>query len=221
MFHLIMKDIRIQKKSFLFAIFYPIFAVSAFGAPDFSESIYIMMGVALTYIFALTAVTYDEKNKSEIFLLSLPIKKQHIIISKYLSIFVFCFISIVISGTIGAILNITGIFTSLRLINFIDIIAIFISMYLLMAIYYPLYFKFGTTYLKLVNIAFFMLVFFAPSTILKFLLENKDMPLIMDLINFINHTTPWQISLLIIFIVMLILILSFLVSLKIYKNKDF
>ncbi|TCO78028.1 ABC-2 transporter permease [Marinisporobacter balticus] len=221
MFHLIVKELRIQKRSFLLALFYPIFAIYVFGKPEFSESIYIMIAVAISYIFALTALAYDEKNNSDVLLLSLPIKKRHIVIAKYLSIFVFCIIGIVISGGMGAILHLSGYFSDLRFINFIDMIAVFTSMGILMALYYPFYFKFGANHIRLLNICFFMLVFFAPSTLLKLLLKNDSSPFMQQLIKVITHMSSKVFGLFMFIIVMIIMAISLLISLKIYEHKDF
>lgn len=221
MFYLIMKDLRIQKRSFLFAFLYTFFIIFVFRKPDFSESLYIMMSIIIGYIFAFSAIGYDEKNNSDIFLLSLPIKKHSIVIAKYLSVFVFSIIGITISGSIGVIINISGFLPEFRFINFIDIITSFITMGFLMSLYYPFYFKFGSINIKLLNICFFMIFFFAPSSIVKFLVSNKDNPLLQDMVQIITNISPSIFGLLMMCIVIIIMIISSLISVRIYQNKDF
>jgi ABC-type transport system involved in multi-copper enzyme maturation permease subunit len=208
-----MKDIRIQKKTFLLVFFYSIFMFFFFEQSDAQKSIYTVMGSIIAYMFILRAAFFDEKNKSELLLLSLPIKKHYIVIAKYLSAFLFCTISLILSGGVGAILHITGILINLPLIRFINIFTTFISLGILISIYYPLYFKFGSTNTRLLNVFWFLIAFSVP----KLLAENKN----IQLISFIKHIHPLGLSLFVILILIILLMISLFVSLKIYKNKDF
>lgn len=71
MINLILKDISIQKKTFLYALFYGIFTVIAFPATMTARGAYMFGGMTIAYIFIMYSNGYDEKNKSEIILNSL------------------------------------------------------------------------------------------------------------------------------------------------------
>lgn len=217
MLHLIIKDIRIQKKTFLLVFFYSIFMFFVFEQSDAQKPIYIITGLIIAYMFVLRAAFFDEKNKSEILLLSLPIKKHYIVIAKYLSAFVFCTIGLILSGGIGTILYMTKTLQNLPLIHFIDIFATFVSIGILISIYYPLYFKFGSVNTRLLNVFWFLLAFSIPNSIAKILAENENIPLI----SFLKNINPLGLSLFVTFILIILLMISLFISLKIYTNKDF
>ncbi len=82
MIYLMLKDLLIQKKSFLFMFLYSFFLFVIFNNEVFREFIYVMGGVITTYMFLITANTNDEKNRSEIVLGSLPIKRDTIVMAK-------------------------------------------------------------------------------------------------------------------------------------------
>jgi len=90
-----------------------------------------------------------------------------------------------------------------------------------MAIYYPLYLKFGGSFFKIGNIVLFMLAFFGPSTVSNWLIENKDNPIVQSLYTFLTSVPEWMLTGLIMTLVLLIVFASAVISIRIYKNKEF
>ena len=76
MLNLIIKDIVIQKKTLLYALLYTIFASTSFFimSPN-GFNLYVLSPIAINYMFITFALSYDDKNKSEIVLNSLPLKR--------------------------------------------------------------------------------------------------------------------------------------------------
>ena len=91
MFNLILKDILIQKRNLLFGVFYiliMIFALQQAGSAMFAASVMVF-----SYIMVQSACAFDEKNKADVLLNSLPLSRSTIVTARYISTFVFAAIS--------------------------------------------------------------------------------------------------------------------------------
>jgi hypothetical protein len=61
--NLILKDILIQKKSFLYAMFYGIFALVAFPSTMAARGAYMFSGISIAYLLIIYSNGYDEKRQ--------------------------------------------------------------------------------------------------------------------------------------------------------------
>ena len=87
MLRLVIKDILIQKKTFYWCTY--LFDICYFAFQGLEGNAYTAAIVAFSYLMVMGAFSHDDKNKSDIMLNSLPIKrkysngKAYIIISLY------------------------------------------------------------------------------------------------------------------------------------------
>ena len=189
MLNLIIKDILIQKKTFIFALLYTIFmwllfllyVPSGFG-------LYVLSPMASHLHIYNFRRKYDDKNKSEIILNSLPLKRTDIVIAKYISSFIFAFIGIIYSILIGFIGNTTGMAIFIGYISLLDIVLIIMSICIFSSIFFPVYFKFGVSRIRIFNILIFMLLFFLPSLAIEYIKNNPNNLLVQKYTSFINNT---------------------------------
>lgn len=141
MLNLIIKDILIQKKTLLYAFLYTIVAATGFFTMnDSGIFLYVLSPIGITYMFIYYAANYDDKNKSEIILNSLPLKRDEIVISKYISAFLFASIGIIYSILIDFIGRKTGLLHTMS-ISLLDIVSVIAFVCILSSIYFPVYFK--------------------------------------------------------------------------------
>ncbi|MBZ9607122.1 ABC-2 transporter permease [Clostridium estertheticum] len=220
MLNLIIKDIAIQKKTLLYALLYTIFAPIAFfsmGPSGFG--LYVLSPVAITYMFITLAVQYDDKNKSEIALNSLPIKRDDIVISKYISTFVFAILGIVYSIIIGFIGKATGLPMFTRSISLLDVVSVIRSVCIFSSIFFPVYFKFGTIKMKLFNVILLMLITFLPTTIIDYFANNPNNILVQKFTYFINNTSSFTQNSLALITGLIFFLISLIISIRIYNNK--
>ncbi|MEW9121113.1 MAG: ABC-2 transporter permease [Thermotaleaceae bacterium] len=220
MFKLILKDILIQKKTFGFALAYSVFALFAFRGP-FSNTLYTMGSVAIGYIFILSAIGYDEKSKSDIFLLSLPIQRKQIVQAKYFSIFIFSIIGLSFTGIMGFFISSTGLLKDVPFIKALDVFTVLTSLTILFSLYFPFYFKFGSAYMRILNMVFFMAVFFAPNFLLGYIQDKKGVAYTESLLEKANTMPTFSLVILLLAILSFILCISYFLSLHIYKHKEF
>lgn len=219
MLNLILKDILVQKRTLIFALLYSIFIFIALSQPPFSQVIYSMGAMAISYIFILTALQADFKNNTIIIMNSLPIKRSEIVASKYLSMFVFIALSFLILMVAGLLIKFSPLPFNVTYPGLSDLIITFLSVGILLSVYIPVYFITGGRWVQIANIFFFMFMFFAPSTISRYFMENKEQSLVIHMMQYYSENVL-LVYLAAVILTLIVLAVSFTCSLKIYSNKD-
>ncbi|MBU3111199.1 ABC-2 transporter permease [Clostridium lacusfryxellense] len=222
MMNLIIKDILIQKKMLVYSLLYTIFAALTLSSMGPSGlALYVLSPTVTTYLFITTAVTYDDKNKSQIVLISLPIKRDDIVFSKYISTFVFGAFGIIYSILIGFIGKIIGLPMFTRSISLLDIVLVLSFICIFSSIFFPVYFKFGDAKMKIFTFIIFMAIFFVPSLAFDYITSNPDNILVHKLNYFINNTSSLTQNSLALMVGLIFLLISLMISIRIYNNKEF
>lgn len=214
MYSLILKDLLLQKKTFIFAFVYIPVMILFFG--EWGDVVAI---AAMVYIMVQTACAYDDKNKGDVLLNSLPLRRFWIVGERYLSTAVFFVIILIIYWLSYSMLSFLPLPVTPAKMDVSKLIGAFFSLILLTMFYYPVYFKFGYMKSRLVNLVIFFGIFGGG----MWLAAMKD-----EIENFINTLTVMLnigsemaiILMLAVFIVFLIII-SFALSLKFYNGRDF
>jgi ABC-type transport system involved in multi-copper enzyme maturation permease subunit len=210
----------LQKKILWFGFAYSIFLFMVFSNPIFRDFVYIMTAFGISYIAIIGAIQTEYKNNSDIVLNSLPISRREIVLSKYLTIFVFAGIALLIVAIIGLFFHLAPLPFEHRLININDILITLISVLLLSAVSLPAYFKTGAQWLRVINIIVFMLIFFAPAQIARYVLENQHQPGLQKLID-LAQQNPWLLAVSSLVTLLVLLLLSYLLAVRIYSRRDF
>ncbi|MFT5873288.1 MAG: ABC-2 type transport system permease protein [Clostridium sp.] len=222
MLNLIIKDILIQKKTFIYTLLYTIFASAFFSSLGPSGfGLYMLSPMATTYMFITLAVSYDDKNKSEIILNSLPLKREDIVISKYISIFAFAILGFIYSILIGFIGKTTGLPMFTRSISLFDIVFVLTSVCIFSSIFFPVYFKFGNIKMKFFNVILLMLIIFLPTFAIEYATKNPNNVIVQKINYFITNTSSFTQNSLAIIVGLIIFLLSLMISIRIYNKKEF
>ena len=221
MFNLVKKDFLLQKKSIYFVIGYGIFIFFAFQDAAFAGFKYIMGGSAISYILIMTAIAHEEKNNSDVILNSLPICRKTIVQARYLMILVSIIFTMVMMGLIGFVIYNAGFPPLDRLISVSDFLGVLLGVSFLSSVYYPLFIKFGGKYMRIFNIILFMIIFFLPSFLGGIIAENPENQVLQNLGDKINSITVPEFYCISLLISISMLLISYLISLKIYENKEF
>jgi len=214
MLNLIIKDIVIQKKTFLYAFILAVLSSINFMNPGpNSFFLYVFSPIFINYMFINFALSYDDKNKSEIALNSLSIKRNDIVIAKYMSIFAFAAIGIIYSILIGFIgkIAVLSMFTTTITLN--NVVTILTCGCIYNSIIFPIYFKLG--YMKsqiftVILITLIMIAFSNPNNIVQ-----------QRFIQFISNTSSLTQNSLALIIGLLFFLISLMISIHIYNNKEF
>ena len=222
MLNLLKKDIIIQKKTLLTTFFITIlFSVTFSSFKPASLGLYMIAPVVVAYTLIMNAVAYDEKNNCEFVLNSLPLERSDIVISKYISIFVFIIIGFIYSVLIGFIGKTTGLQIYNISISLLDIVLTLTAACIYGSIYFPLYFKFGYIKMKIINTILFMLLMLLPTIGFNYAIENPNNPLVQKINYLVANTSRLTQNSLALIIGLIFLLISLIISIRIYNNKEF
>lgn len=220
MFNLVLKDLVIQKKYILLSVMYPlIFSATMFNGTDGSSSTgFVVIPIMIAYILLIGACGHDDKNKADMLLNSLPINRIDLVIAKYLSTFVFIFIGLGITFMVTAALNFLGVIHLNTLMSLEGVVGASISIIILSSLFFPINFKFGYQKARYVNTMLFMAMFIVPVSLAKFIKKGIGAP--PSFIIYLNSQPDWIVGSFMLIIALIIMVVSLLISARIYVNKD-
>ena len=208
---LILKDLLNLKGNIKFILLFIIMFgfMSSLGDGNVNNFIGVIIVLCTTMI--VSTFSYDDLNKWDSYVLTMPINRNDIVLSKYLTMLIFSFIgvlvSLIVSVTIGYFKN-TLILNETLLINalILSISVCFGSLIL------PLIYKFGTERARLLM----SLCYLVPTLALlvfKSILENISSPISIEIIlNTLVYSLP--------FVAILLFVISYFISSKIYSKKE-
>ncbi|MBH6846490.1 ABC-2 transporter permease, partial [Clostridioides difficile] len=187
---LILKDLLNLKGNIKFILLFIIMFgfMSSLGDGNVNNFIGVIIVLCTTMI--VSTFSYDDLNKWDSYVLTMPINRNDIVLSKYLTMLIFSFIgvlvSLIVSVTIGYFKN-TLILNETLLINalILSISVCFGSLIL------PLIYKFGTERARLLMILCFLVPTLA-LLVFKSILENISSPISIEIIlNTLVYSLPF------------------------------
>ncbi|BAF58458.1 MAG: ABC-2 transporter permease [Pelotomaculum sp.] len=221
MHNLILKDFMLQKKLMLFGFVYILFMVFALqnALQKIGDSMFAMCVFALSYMMIITSCAYDDKNKTDVMLNSLPLSRTEIVFARYLSAAVFFAVTVVVYMAVVFLSNIAGTPFKVFPPTAESFTGTVVAVSLLTGIYFPLYFKMGYIKSRYVNFILFFGFFFGISA-LGDMLRKGDTNL-NNLNDFIGNYTDVQIMACSLIFSALFMTASFALSLKFYRGREF
>lgn len=200
MWHLIKKDFFIHKNIFIILLI----ALIIYMLGKFSP-----LWVGIIYVLAITMQIFsvDEKRTAQMFLSSLPVTRKEIVSSKYIGavLYIIIIITLLIVGNL--IINQSSPnWTHVGLLAIVSLVMV--------AIMYPISYKFSSKYLAITFIVglglyFFIMSFFIPNM-------NDQVRAIVTKLTALMEVREMLIALM---IVILIYGVSWILSIKIYEKK--
>ncbi len=219
---LILKEFVILKRSVIHNLLYIAFLFIIFGLTGgpFRDSAYIMGSAATTFMFIQMGCAVDEKNHSEVVLNSLPLRRSALVLAKYLSAILFTLLMLVYMSLVGAFLS---RLPQLRLnpVQTRDWIIALSTASVLVALYCPLFFKYGYLRSKWLSSMVFYPFFFGPTLLQSFAESHPEHPAVRLAMNFFTAAPPWQTGLLFLGLALCILLLSQTLSTRLYRQREF
>lgn len=203
-------------KTILFILIYSISMSSTIITSNFTISIQIIMSATAytAYAIILGLISTEEKTKSSMIFQSMPVKKESIVIGKYLFTTVIILVATLLSSVFPMIKSIMENDISYVLFSFINS---FMFCTFIFSIFYPLYYKFGYLKMQTINLILFYGLIFIP-IVLNLL---KDVALLKPTANFIFNSVNclMQNSVTSFVGCVILYIISILISINFEKNK--
>ena len=214
---LIIKDlcvIKNQMKTLLLVLaFFIIFSIIN------EDATFILFLVPFYMIMILiTTFNYDEFNKWDSYCNSLPLSRKEIVKSKY-----------ILFNATSLIALILGILASFIIPSFIEnttfeslfasIIGVAFGICLVISLLIPFYYKFGSSKGRIMLFLCIVLLALLIGAITSLdIFNNKEL---MNIINSLNNLSLGMFTLLLIILTVIIMSISYYISVRIYKNKEF
>ncbi len=218
MFSLIAKDILVQKKQLPLSFAYILLIVFAFQSVG--NAMFAVSVVAFTYMMIMTSCAYEDKNKADIMLNSLPMKRSSIVLAKYLSVLVFFIMGTAAYAILTLVLSLSGAPIKPGPLSLESFIGGFAGVSLLSGLFLPVFFKLGYIKSKIYNFILFFIFFFGIST-LSGILENQESDWMKDMVHFIQTKSDALIAVLLLSVILVFLIISYNVAAWFYKQREF
>lgn len=211
---LILKDLILMKNYALFTALM-IVGMPLLFLPVVSSVETGIAGFTISYVFALYTTAqslayYEAKySKAETILNSAPYSKQAIVISRYIFLLLIYVVTLIVYVIMSLIIP------QLEMITGVEaIIALFIGS-LMIGVLQPLTYKFGIAKMRYINVFVMIGVGIGfPYLIRAIAGGNIDF-------NFINNVSPILLSSLVFLLTIIILVVSVIISIGIYKKKEF
>lgn len=214
MYQLIKKDLLVQKKAFILSLVLIIFYAFYFG--DMGPAGLALSAFTVTYMLTLGAFCIDEKNNSDKLLISLPIKRSSIVLSKYLFVLVITTYVILLNFFITTFVNLLHLSLNPFSLTTAGVLSSFAVPVLYSSIALPIIFRFGYLKSRMINfIVFFSLI--AGFTPLINKISEENIALRNSLLS---NSTP-EVILTILLPTLLLFALSYILSLFFYNKREF
>ncbi len=202
---LIFRSMYLQKSSIKWIIGYLVFAFLVVDEFISNNGLFFIIIPSMTYISYFISEQLENIYKTGTILNSMPVDRKSVVINKYLSIFILYFMNLFIGIAIFYIFKILNII-SYNLENVSNGIIVSLSISIIIAgIGIPSILKFNAWLSKIINVLAFVII----------------MNIIIPIKNIIGLNALENKSRIFLIISVLIYISSFVLSLKIYKNKEF
>ncbi|MDP4161217.1 MAG: ABC-2 transporter permease [Bacillota bacterium] len=229
MYNLVWKDFLLLKRFLWVALLYGFAAPLAFKTMQGGALSAATVGT--TYMLMIQACTQDDKNKSEIMLNSLPLRRRDIVAAKYLSVFLYAIPAILSFFFAQLVVSVTGIPITIYQISLEGIAGALVAMAVLMSIYFPIYFKFGYLRSRMVGMfLFFACFFFVPMAVALTVhgLEGMGNPTLRNIavvvqrvLGWLLTQADWQIACYLLALSLVLMIASACLSLRFYSKREF
>lgn len=204
MFNLMRKDFILQKDRLIIYLGLLLFYLWS----DF----YIVISVGfITSLFVMNSHYYDEREKINIMLNSLPYTRKEIVSAKYIEAIIVTAIVLIFTIIGKSIFDGTLISVTME-----EIILCFIGTMIFTAIYLPFFFKFTQQYLLVAFAMLFVIVVMVARIVIDWF-----SPSLTKMIQFLKSLPAIELYSIAIIVVILFYAISWMLSIRIYSKKAF
>lgn len=206
---LILKDLLLIKGNARYIlIFLVIFGLIALEGND----VLYFIPAFISMMMFMTTFSYDEYNKWDAYAITLPIKKENIVLSKYVGSTILLGIALILTFIISLVVSLVTEQLDMQK-NITLLLGCGGAVLLVEAIMYPLLIKFGVEKGRI----WVFLGIFLSSFIIGFIFQKVSLTIPENLMTFLSQYLPWLLAA----ALLLILIISYTISKKLYLKKEF
>jgi len=171
------------------------------------DILYFTIIIFYSYLMSILSFSYDITGKSKYIMNSLPVSRRELVLYKYLSTFIYFVITVVYVGVYLWIIDAFN-FVSVDYFNLTQIANAFPVLMILTGIVYPVYFRFEPKIAQIIQML--VMVFFFTTTANISFTGDKGVLIYLGKLQW-GH---------IMVIALVIYVLSFVLAVKMYDNRD-
>ena len=206
---LILKDLLLIKGNARYIlIFLVIFGLIALEGND----VLYFIPAFISMMMFMTTFSYDEYNKWDAYAITLPIKKENIVLSKYVGSTILLGIALILTFIISLVVGLVTEQLDMQK-NITLLLGCGGAVLLVEAIMYPLLIEFGVEKGRI----WVFLGIFLSSFIIGFIFQKVSLTIPENVMTFLSQYLPWLLAA----ALLLILIISYTISKKLYLKKEF
>jgi len=223
MLNLIWKDVLIQKKTLAYMGFYIVLFTFAFQS--ITADPFPAIAVAVTYQMIAAACSHEDKVGADILWNSMPVSREKLVLSKYLSIFVYTILASLGYMAFAALIHLTQLPIKAAPITASGMAGSLVAIALMNGLYLPVYFRLGFMKARVASFVLFFALFFGVTFGVNVLSEavhsNQGKGAVRAIASAFQGASDLQISLLLIGLALLFLFASYWLSVKFYRKREF
>lgn len=218
MAYLILKDLFLQKRMLFLAFAYVFLFTFAFQSMGEGQMIAIVSAVG--YMFVMLGGAWEETNKSDVLWNSMPVPEWKIVGAKYLAIPLYVSFVVLVYGVVSSALALLRIPIVAAPFNLSGAASGLIAVFIAASLYYPVYFALGYTKARYWHFIIFFGIIISAS-MLPAIFPNKP-----AWIDSLLERSPELVSDVTVFVelglfVAILVAISFFVSLRLYRRREF
>lgn len=209
MYPLILKDILLLKKLLLLILGFIIFFFVLENPPAFAVAV-------AGFAFISNSGSFDDRSRSDLMWNSLPISRNKIVSAKYISVLIFGLFVIGLVTVLQVLLYYLLKMYDQPFPEINQLIIGFLFILFVAAIYYPIFYKFGEKYARIL-----MMITVLGTVILGNMVWHFIKQKVEKALEFFSQYSIEQLLVYGIVVTLLLYGISWALSIKIYKAKDF
>lgn len=154
---LVYKDMLLQKRTVFFLLFFMLMLIVSMSGSGMSSP-YITATVGASLFWTMSVCSYEGFYKMEKLFASLPTTRLEMVLARYLSSLGVILVSILLSTSVGWIVTLMPISSSVVPATIMEAVTAFLIASILVFGYLPIYFKVGYLRSRMLNIAVFAVI---------------------------------------------------------------
>lgn len=216
--YLILKDLLLQRRMLVLAFVYVLLFTFAFQSMGEGQLIAIISAVG--YMFVMMGGAWEEKNNSDVLWNSLPTAKWKIVGAKYLAIPLYVVIVIAVYWIASTVLSLLRLSITAMPFDLVGAIFGMLSVFIAASLYYPVYFAVGYTKSRYWHFILFFGIMISASMLPSLFPEKPAWvdPLLERLPKIVGDSAilaTFGLS------VAVLVLVSFVISLRLYGRREF
>jgi ABC-type transport system involved in multi-copper enzyme maturation permease subunit len=216
---LLYKELLLIRRQLLLGLAFILLFIFAFQSLE--EKMFIAAVMPVAYLLAMTSCACEEKNRGDILLNSLPLSRKAVVLAKYITLVLLFLVASLFYYILYLAINAAGISLRAYPITIEGLLIAFLAVAFMNSVYFPFYFKLGYIKSRMLFFVVFLAAFAGIAAISNYLAAHQGEPWVRQMLNFFAALPQPAAIVLLVGFSLLILLISYGISLYFYTRREF